>query len=227
MQSQLKILFVDDHVGLRDGMKEMLKSKNPDFNFVSARDYETALEALKNNPEIQIAILDLNLDGKSGLEIIPEIKKINSSISIMIYTMFNDVIHVQNALLNGVQGYVTKDATIDEVALAITTISKGNSYYNKAATEIMQSLLTKKGRANDIANDLSYLFENYKDLSAKEREIFILLSQNMEIIDIARKLGKSEKTVINQRTAVYSKLDIKDRHDLLEKAKLLGLIYDK
>ena len=241
MQSQLKILFVDDHVGLRDGMKEMLKSKNPDFDFVCARDYETALEALKNNPDIQIAILDLNLDGKSGLEIIPEflpnnklrepiipeIKKINSSISIMIYTMFNDVIHVQNALLNGVQGYVTKDATIDEVALAITTISKGNSYYNTAATEILQSLLTKKGRAHDITNDLSYLCENYKDLSAKEREIFILLSQNMEIIDIARKLGKSEKTVINQRTAVYSKLDIKDRHDLLEKAKLLGLIYDK
>ena len=91
----------------------------------------------------------------------------------------------------------------------------------------MQSLLTKKGRANDITNDLSYLFDNYKDLSAKEREIFILLSQNMEIIDIARKLGKSEKTVINQRTAVYSKLDIKDRHDLLEQAKLLVLIYDK
>ena len=52
MQSQLKILFVDDHVGLRDGMKEMLKSKNPDFNFVCARDYETALEALKNNPDL-------------------------------------------------------------------------------------------------------------------------------------------------------------------------------
>ena len=70
----------------------------------------------------------------------------------------------------GVQGYVTKDATIDEIALAITTISKGNSYYNKAATEIMQSLLTKKGRANDITNDLSYLFDNYKDLSANDRK---------------------------------------------------------
>ena len=45
MQSQLKILFVDDHVGLRDGMKEMLKSKNPDFNFVCARDYETYFHA--------------------------------------------------------------------------------------------------------------------------------------------------------------------------------------
>ena len=137
--------------------------------------------------------------------------------------MFNDVLHVQNALLNGVQGYVTKDATIDEVALAITTISKGNSYYNKAATEIMQSLLTKKGHVHDITNDLSYLFDNYKSLSKKEREVFILLSQNMHVADIAKKLGKSEKTVINQRTEVYSKLDIKDRHDLLEKAKLLGL----
>lgn len=224
MQSQLKILFVDDHVGLRDGMKEMLKSKNPDFNFVSARDYETALEALKNNPDIQIAILDLNLDGKSGLEIIPEIKKINSSISIMIYTMFNDVIHVQNALLNGVQGYVTKDATIDELTAAITTVAKGNSYFNKTATEMIQSMLNNHGRAHNITNDLSYLFDNYKSLSKKEREVFILLSQDMHVADIAKKLGKSEKTVINQRTEVYSKLDIKDRHDLLEKAKLLGLI---
>lgn len=70
---------------------------------------------------------------------------------------------------------------------------------------------------------MSYLFDNYKSLSKKEREVFILLSQDMHVADIAKKLGKSEKTVINQRTEVYSKLDIKDRHDLLEKAKLLGL----
>ena len=87
----------------------------------------------------------------------------------------------------------------------------------------MQSHLTKKGRVHDITNDLSYLFDSYKSLSKKEREVFILLSQNMHVVDIAKKLGKSEKTVINQRTEVYSKLDIKDRHDLLEKAKLLGL----
>lgn len=138
--------------------------------------------------------------------------------------MFNDVIHVENSLLNGVQGYITKDATIDELATAIITVANGNSYYNKAATELMQSLLVKQGREHDITNDLSYLFDNYKSLSKKEREVFILLSQDMHVADIAKKLGKSEKTVINQRTEVYSKLDIKDRHDLLEKAKLLGLI---
>ena len=87
----------------------------------------------------------------------------------------------------------------------------------------MQSLLVKHGCEHDITNDLSYLFDNYKSLSKKEREVFILLSQDMHVADIAKKLGKSEKTVINQRTEVYSKLDIKDRHDLLEKAKLLGL----
>ena len=87
----------------------------------------------------------------------------------------------------------------------------------------MQSLLVKHGCEHGITNDLSYLFDNYKSLSKKEREVFILLSQDMHVADIAKKLGKSEKTVINQRTEVYSKLDIKDRHDLLEKAKLLGL----
>lgn len=224
MQSQLKILFVDDHVGLRDGMTQMLKNKDSSFDFVCASDYESALETLKENRSIKIVILDLNLDGRSGLELIPELKKLSSDISILIYTMFNDVIHVENSLLNGVQGYITKDATIDELATAIITVANGNSYYNKAATELMQSLLVKQGREHDITNDLSYLFDNYKSLSKKEREVFILLSQDMHVADIAKKLGKSEKTVINQRTEVYSKLDIKDRHDLLEKAKLLGLI---
>lgn len=224
MQSQLKILFVDDHVGLRDGMTQMLKNKDSSFDFVCASDYESALETLKENRDIKIVILDLNLDGRSGLELIPELKKLSPDIAILIYTMFNDVIHVENSLLNGVQGYITKDATIDELASAITTVANGNSYFNKAATELMQSLLVKQGRKHDITNDLSYLFDNYKSLSKKEREVFILLSQDMHVADIAKKLGKSEKTVINQRTEVYSKLDIKDRHDLLEKAKLLGLI---
>ena len=224
MQSQLKILFVDDHVGLRDGMTQMLKNKDSSFDFVCASDYESALETLKENRSIKIVILDLNLDGRSGLELIPELKKLSPDIAILIYTMFNDVIHVENSLLNGVQGYITKDATIDELASAITTVANGNSYYNKAATELMQSLLANHGREHDITNDLSYLFDNYKSLSKKEREVFILLSQDMHVADIAKKLGKSEKTVINQRTEVYSKLDIKDRHDLLEKAKLLGLI---
>lgn len=224
MQSQLKILFVDDHVGLRDGMTQMLKNKDSSFDFVCASDYESALETLKENRGIKIVILDLNLDGRSGLELIPELKKLSPDIAILIYTMFNDVIHVENSLLNGVQGYITKDATIDELASAITTVANGNSYYNKAATELMQSLLVKHGCEYDITNDLSYLFDNYKSLSKKEREVFILLSQDMHVADIAKKLGKSEKTVINQRTEVYSKLDIKDRHDLLEKAKLLGLI---
>ena len=223
MQSQLKILFVDDHVGLRDGMSQMLKNKDSSFDFVCASDYESALETLKENRGIKIVILDLNLDGRSGLELIPELKKLSPDIAILIYTMFNDVIHVENSLLNGVQGYITKDATIDELATAITTVANGNSYFNKAATELMQSLLVKHGREHDITNYLSYLFDNYKSLSKKEREVFILLSQDMHVADIAKKLGKSEKTVINQRTEVYSKLDIKDRHDLLEKAKLLGL----
>ena len=224
MQSQLKILFVDDHVGLRDDMIQMLKNKDSSFDFVCASDYESAVEALKENRDIKIVILDLNLDGRSGLELIPELKKLSPDISILIYTMFNDVIHVENSLLNGVNGYITKDATIDELATAITTVAKGNSYFNKTATEMMQSMLNNHGHAHNITNDLSYLFDNYKSLSKKEREVFILLSQDMHVADIAKKLGKSEKTVINQRTEVYSKLDIKDRHDLLEKAKLLGLI---
>lgn len=222
--SQLKILFVDDHVGLRDCMTESLKKKESSFEFVCANDYETCIEALKEHGDIKVVILDLNLNGKSGLDIIPEIKKISPKTSILIYTMFNDPIHVENSLLTGIQGYITKDATIDELAVAILSVAKGNSYFNKIAADFMQTFLGQKNNFQEIKNDLDYLFYNYKALSAKEREVFILLSQGMSIADIAKKLGKSEKTVINQRTAVYSKLFISDRYELIEKAKLLGFI---
>jgi CheY-like chemotaxis protein len=80
-------------VGLRDGMTQMLKNKDSSFDFVCASDYESALETLKENLGIKIVILDLNLDGRSGLELIPELKKLSPDIAILIYTMFNDVIH--------------------------------------------------------------------------------------------------------------------------------------
>lgn len=193
MQSQLKILFVDDHVGLRDGMTQMLKNKNSSFDFVCASDYESALETLKENRGIKIVILDLNLDGRSGLELIPELKKLSPDIAILIYTMFNDVIHVENSLLNGVQGYITKDATIDELASAITTVANGNSYFNKAATELMQSLLVKHGREHDITNDLSYLFDSYKSLSKKSVKFLFFFRRTCTLQTLLKSSANQKK----------------------------------
>ncbi len=225
MQSPLKILFIDDHTGLRDGMIFMLQNKNPSFSITGVGTISEALKKLNENKDIKIVILDLNLDGENSLESVSKIKETNPDIFILIYTMYNDDIHVKNALLIGVQGFITKEASIDEVEKAILAVGSGHTYYNTVASKVLHALLPQNKGKYRIHDEKSYLFDNYKSLSKKEQEVFIHLAEGLDAAEIAKRLGQSEKTVLNQRTAVYGKMFIRDRHDLIEKAKLLGLVF--
>lgn len=224
MHSPLKILFVDDHVGLRDGMMYMLKTKNPRLEITGASDTAEAAGILKSGTEIDIVILDMNLDGENSLNAVPKLREAKPDVKILVYTMYNDEFHIKQALLAEVQGFVTKETPIEELEKAVVAVADGNSYFGSAAEKVRQTIFPGKQNYN-AADEKSYLFENYNSLGKKEREVFILLAQRLEVSEIAQKLGKSEKTILNQRTAVYNKLGIKDRLELFEKAKLLGLTF--
>jgi len=225
LQSFLKILFIDDHPGLRDGLAYLLSQKNPDFKFITARTGEEALQKLSEDEEIQTVILDLNLDGTNGLSLLPKLRENRPSIKVLVYTMYSDPLHIEAAIKADIQGYVTKDIDIEEFEKAIESISKGNNYYNKAASSVIHSLLFKGNRNSaEIEDKASLCFQNYKTLTKKEQETFLFLAQKMETFEIAEKLGKSEKTVINQRAIIYQKMNLKDRLELVEAAKLLGVI---
>ena len=225
MQSPLKILFVDDHTGLRDGMIFMLQNKNPSLSIIGVGTIPEAVKKLNEDKDIKIVILDLNLDGENSLESVSKIKGANPDILILVYTMYNDDIHVEHALLIGVQGFITKEASIDEVEKAILAVGSGNTYYNSVASKVLHTLLPQNKGKHIARDEKSYLFDNYKSLSKKEKEVFIHLAEGLDVVEIAKLLGKSEKTILNQRTAVYGKMFIRDRHDLIEKAKLLGLLF--
>lgn len=225
LQSPLKILFIDDHTGLRDGMIFMLQNKNPLLSIIGAGTISEAVKKLNENEDIKIIILDLNLDGENSLKSISKIKAVNPDILILVYTMYNDNIHIGNALLIGAQGFITKEVSIEELEKAILAVSSGNTYYNRAASKVLYSLLPQNKDKHIIHDEKSYLFDNYKSLSKKEQEIFIHLAEGFDTAKIAKLLGKSKKTILNQRTAIYGKMLIRDRHDLIEKAKLLGLVF--
>lgn len=203
----------------------MLQNKNPSLSITGAGTIPEAVKKLNKDKDIKIVILDLNLDGENSLESVSKIKKANPDILILIYTMYNDDIHAENALLLGVQGFITKEASVDEVEKAILAVGSGNTYYNRAASKVLYALLPQNKGKHIVRDEKSYLFDNYKSLSKKEQEVFIHLAQGLDIVEIAARLGKSKKTILNQRTAVYGKMFIRDRHDLIEKAKFLGLIF--
>lgn len=223
MQSQLKILFLDDHAGLRDGMIYMLEKRNPHFKITCADDIGSAILKLNEDKEIHVVILDVNLNGENSITEIPKLKAANEEAAILVYTMYNDDFHVQAAILAGIQGFITKEANIEELEKAIVTVSKKNTYYNSVATKVLTSLLP--GNKCYVHDEKSYLFDNYKSLSKKEREVFIHIAEGYEVEEIAQMHGKSVKTVLNQRSSIFNKMFICDRHDLIEKAKLLGLIF--
>ena len=147
MQSQLKILFIDDHSGLRDSLSFLLEKKNPLFKFYLAADLDRAELCLKSNPEISIAIVDLNLNGEDGLVLIEPLRQIKAELKIIIYTMYNDPIHVKNSLQKDIQGFITKDLDATEIERAILCVNDGNLFYCKEAKVILHELIQSKAAA--------------------------------------------------------------------------------
>ena len=217
MQSQLKILFLDDHTGLRDGMSYMLSAKNKRFVFFGANNIEEGKAILKETG-ISLAIIDLNLGDTDGISALRAFRHIKPNLPVIIYTMYSDSFHIQNALKSGVQGYVTKEANVDEMENAILTVANGGNCYNKAASQVINSIV-----ATEDTEDFSYA--NYKSLTKSEQEVFALLAQKKEIGEIAKILGKKEKTIINLRSIVYQKLNVYDRLGVIELAKQLGVLF--
>ena len=226
MQSLLKILFIDDHSGLRDGISMILSKRNSKLNFFNTDKKADALQILSNNKDIGVAVVDINLAGENGLEMIQDFRKIIPDLKIIVFTMFDDLLHVEDALKKNIQGYVTKDATIDELEEAISLVSEGKLFYNKVATEMMHSIIHKDTSAfqNSEEQDMTELFNRYKTLTQKEQEVFMYLAQEKDIYEISKILGKSDKTVANQKSLIYQKMNIADRLDVIRMAKKLGVI---
>lgn len=237
MQSPLKILFIDDHEGMRDSLSFLLEHRNPDFKIYSAGNIKKALMYLKSNPDISIAIVDLNLNGENGLHGLPEYRAITPEIKIIIYTMFNDPTHIEKSLSSGVQGYITKDMGVEEIEKAIKSVAEGNIYYSSDAQKIMYSMFHKNSiSSSDNESDDLYnrtlnqqdkaivMFNNYKTLTKKEQELFVLLAEDDDINHVSEVLKKSVKTIQNQKSIIFQKLNIKDKTELIDIAKMLGVI---
>lgn len=225
MPSQLKILFVDDHEGLRDGMGVLLAQKNPRLYFVYASNKKEAVAAFNKNEDVSLAIMDINLDGEDGIELIGVLRELRSDLKVLVYSMYSDALHIERALKANIQGYVTKDAKLEELEKAIVTVADGGMYYNKRASQLMHTMLYKDTAVVDDEFSASVaLIENYKTLTKKEQECFMLLAQGHTAAEVAAILKKAEKTVINQRSTIYSKLNLKDRLDLQNAARILGVI---
>lgn len=197
-----KILLVDDENMLLDSL-EIILSLN-DMEIVGkAHDGNEALDILKKTM-CDIALVDLNMKGMGGIELIGHMKKIYPEIKILVLTTFYDDKNITDAISKGADGYLLKDSGKDAILGAVGQLMSGVSVLDPKVMQRLTSLMNK--------NENTKLFD---EMTGREREIAVLLAEGLTNRQIADKLYISEGTVKNYISSIYDKTGIHDRVKLV------------
>ena len=197
-----KVLLVDDEEMLLDSL-EVILSLN-DMEIVGkAHDGNEALELIRK-VSCDIALVDLNMKGMGGIELIGHLKKRYPQIRILVLTTFYDDNNITEAISNGADGYLLKDSGKDAILGAISQLTNGVSVLDP---KVMQRLTAMMNRTNNQSL--------YDEMTAREREIASLLVEGLSNRQIADKLFISEGTVKNYISSIYDKTGIHDRVKLV------------
>jgi two-component system, NarL family, response regulator NreC len=209
----VRILLVDDHQILRDGLKVLLESEE-DLKVVG--EASTGIEGVTLTRSLlpDLAVVDLSLPDISGLEVIRQIREINPSCRIVVLSMHTKRDFVVEAIEAGCDGYVPKSSAHTSLLQAIHVVLSGERYLHpKAATALVDSLTGSQTAA-----------EQFAELSEREQEVLRLSAMGYTSREIAEKLFISSKTVETYRQRAMEKLELEHRSDLIRFALRAGLL---
>jgi two-component system, NarL family, invasion response regulator UvrY len=206
----MKVLIVDDHPIVRAGLRRLLAAE-PNVEVRETADGREAL-SLYREQQPTLVILDLNLPGLGGLEVVGRLKAADPETRILVLSMHDDETHVTRALQAGAMGYVTKNAHPEELLEAIARVSRGHTYIER---EIAEALVFARLRASPDA---------LQDLSTRELEILRLLAEGRSLPQIADTLGIGYKTAANNCTRIKAKLGAASTAELIRIAIRRGLV---
>ncbi len=201
----MKILIVDDHAIVRDGLSRLLATDGDHEVKLAATGREALVLARSFRPDL--VILDLNLPGLGGLELLRRLVAIEAG-RILVLSMHAEPLYARRSLEAGAHGYVSKNAAPDELLAAVRRVAAGGRYVE---AEIAQALALGAGA------------ETLNALSPRELEIMRLLAAGSSLAEIAEALGASYKTIANTCTLIKSKLGVARTADLVRLAIETGV----
>jgi DNA-binding NarL/FixJ family response regulator len=203
----VKILLVEDHAIVRAGLRRLLAALPADI--AECASGKEAM-ALLRGPAPDVVILDLNLPGIGGLELLRRLLAESPALRVLVLTMHAEPLYAARALDAGAKGFVSKNATPDELLTAVRRIARGGRYVE---AEIAQELAVQPIAVGDPL----------ASLSERDLEILRLLAQGSSLAEIAAGLAISYKTVANTCTQIKTKLGVARAADLVRVAIRLGL----
>lgn len=204
-QGLTKILLIDDHKIFNDGLKSLL-NEQPNFavcaQVFQARDVFFTIQS--HNPEL--ILLDINLQGISGIDLGKKIVADFPKIKVMVLTMYNQSKLLEEVRQAGLHGYLLKDATTPELLMAIQSVLAGNCYFDPNVTKA--ELLSDDPFGDDFARRLNLTF--------REVEIIRLIKEGLTNEQIADELNLSFFTIKTHRKNIYFKLGINNVAELIQ-----------
>ena len=196
-----RILLVDDHAVVRAGYQMLLTQAERTEIVAEASSGEQASKLFTElSPDV--VIMDLSLPGISGLEAIRRIISKDPNAKILVFSMHEDTVFVEQALRAGARGYLTKSSAPKTLLRAIEEIAEGRIYIDE---QLVQHLAFQRAR-NET--------EPFSSLSTREFEIFCLLAEGLNTTDIAARLSIGYKTVANYSSRIKNKLQVNTNAEL-------------
>lgn len=218
--SQVKsILIVDDHPLFREGLKAIIGQERVKYQVVGEAGTASQGSKLAKNLQPDLALVDMSLPDRSGIELVADIQKVSPHTRILIVSMHSKIDYIVKAFKAGAKGYIVKESAADMLLQGLDHIMKRNYFMDTAVSRQVVKKL-----ANMPSGDKVTGTEGYDALTAREQEVMVLLAEGLSSHQVAEKLFISPKTVENHRANIMRKLGIHSTIELVRQAAKLGLI---
>ncbi len=216
MDAKRRILIVEDHTLLRAGLRALL-AQEPNIEIAgeadNGRDAIRSISAL--SPDL--VLMDLTMPGTNGIEAIAEIKRRNPGVKILVLTLHRAEEYIHQSLKAGADGYILKDATHDELRVAIRSVLNGKTYLSPdIANKVINGYL---GGSKDTA-----VSSAWESVTHRERQVLKLVAEGHPNKSVAEYLSLSVKTVEKHRSNLMKKLDLHNASTLTAFAIAKGLV---
>jgi DNA-binding NarL/FixJ family response regulator len=200
-KEQIKVLIVDDHSLIREGLKRILSFEEDLCIVGEAENGEKAINMIKHNKP-DVLLVDFNMPVMNGIEVLKNIKEQRIDIRVIMLTVENDKKTIHEAIDIGADGYMLKDSAGEEIVDAVKTVFLGEKYIDKSLVSLLFSgIKSKSEKASNILDSLS----------KREVEVLIKISQGFGNKEIGEQLFLSEKTIKNYATNLFRKINVEDR----------------
>jgi DNA-binding NarL/FixJ family response regulator len=210
--SHVRVVIVDDHPVVRDGLKASLGSVDGVEVVGEAATGEAAIEvALALGPDV--VLMDLDMPGIGGQEATRVLSERAPGIAVLVLTMYDDIDLVLSAVRAGARGYLLKGAPQADVVAAIAAVARGDAVFGGVVAD----------RLLEVMASTSGSRPPFPQLTARERDVLDLLADGLSNPAMARRLGLSARTVANHVSAILTKLGVSDRAQAAVAARKAGL----